>query len=182
MFGKFFLINAGLFAIIGLLSFKLYDVWTRPIDIPVNPPEKKLHGKMFKSTRNKKKKPFESQYEIIVEKNLFHPTRTSKANQSKRSKPISKREKPQLFGTVIQGKEQLAILEDPVTKKTKLYGINDAVAGFVITDILVEKVLLEKDGKSIQLGLRDDKTFRRPRKVRKPQKRGTRTRRVRRRR
>ncbi len=154
------------------MSFRLYKVWTSPLDIHPTPykVQKKSLIEEKSIIESKEKKPNEADYEIIVKKDLFRPSRSPVKITSKKLQSIFPKEKPQLFGTIIMNNQKFAIIEDRVTKKTGVYHVNDKVAGFIISDILVDKLILQKDGESIEVGLRDKKKFKPPKRVRKPRR------------
>ncbi len=160
-----------LFAIIGLLSFRLYKVWTNPLDIPTYKVQKKSLIDEKSIIESKEKISKKAAHEIIVKKDLFRPSRSPVKIASKKFQSVFPKEKPQLFGTIIMNNQKLAIIEDRVTKKTGLYHVNDKVAGFIISDILMDKLILQKNGELIQIGLRDKKKFKPPKRIRKPPKR-----------
>ncbi len=168
-----FIKNLVLVAITILLGFKLYTVWTKPLEIPITTTVKQTAHPQRKIEEMHKKKVNESDYDIIYKKNLFRPSRSPIKKESNKPSPAFSGEKPQLFGTVIMDNENLAIIEDPSRKKTEVYSLDDTILGFVITDILKDKVILVKGGLSIQLKLRAAKKFKPPKKKirKKPRRR-----------
>ncbi len=66
-------------------------------------------------------------------------------------------EAPKLFGTIIMKYKKIAIFEDPITKITRIYNINDSVAGFIILDIQEDRVILLWGEEEIEVYLRDAK-------------------------
>lgn len=64
---------------------------------------------------------------------------------------------PRLFGVTITNDNKISIIEDPSTKSTGIYRIDDSVAGFIVLDIQEDKVLLLRDGKEFEIRLRDSK-------------------------
>jgi hypothetical protein len=157
MFRNFFLINIILLIIIGFLTFKFYKILAHPLDIPSKPVAKKVKEDKIIIT-NEDKLPDKSSFEIIAEKDLFKPSRTAPLLNNT-SKHVSTKDLPRLFGTIILNNERIALLEDPVTKITKGYHINDLVAGFVISEIQKDKVILLKDNKTVEVELREKKGF-----------------------
>lgn len=99
---------------------------------------------------------------------------SSTQKPSEVSRPVSINELPQLFGTVIMKEKKFAILEDQSTKKSNLYKVNDSVSGCIVSQILEDKVILSKDGESIEIGLRAEKKFRPPTKRTPTRKRAVR--------
>lgn len=162
---SFFLLNIILFIIIGLLGIKLYKTWSRPLEIPILAPRKAPaeNGKDIVALR--KKAVNESAFDVIVQKDLFRPSRTPVQKDVSASQAITSTEKPQLFGTTIMGELKSAILEDPSTKTTKLYRVNDSIGGFTVSDILENKVILSMGGSTVEVKLRDNKDFKPPKPV-----------------
>jgi len=157
---SFFLINLILFIIIVLLGVRFFKVWTGPLEIPVQKPEKQAQiGK--KTPMSTKKNLKESAYEVIVQKDLFRPERSA-PNVKNTSTVSSSGEKPKLFGTMIMNNENVAILEDPSTKTTKLYRVNDSIAGLMVSEIKKDKVVLLRGVEKIEVKLRDLKGFKSP--------------------
>ena len=156
MLRNYFLINLALISIISFLSYNLYSVVTDTTDIPSSavmekPPVDKAKDTAYKSKLNP------AAFNVISKKDLFRPSRSASASGvSSKNKEVSK-DMPKLFGTIIINENKTAILEDPGSKSTKTYRINDSVAGYVITDILEEKVVFSVNGENIVVKLRDDK-------------------------
>ncbi len=154
---NYFLINILFLVIIGLLSFTFYKTWTKPYDIP-DRSTVTLKDAAKGPVPFQEEKIIESSFQAISEKDLFRPSRAS-APETASSKPLSSRESPRLFGTMIMNNKNVAILEDPSTRTTKLYYVNDSISGFVITDIEKEKVTLTKGTDIVEIKLRDNKGF-----------------------
>jgi type II secretory pathway component PulC len=161
MFRNYFLINLILIIIIGFLSFKFHKALARPWDISTPVPRQQPN---IKSVLEKKLTVIEESdidsavYNVIVQKDLFRPSRSaSSANEA--SIGLSPKETPKLFGTIITENGRSAILEDPSTKMTKQYKIDDLFAGFIVSDIQKDKVILLKEGESVEVELREIKTI-----------------------
>jgi len=183
MFRNYFLLNLLLILIISFLGTWLYKVLAAPIEIPTKPSIESLRKYKIKPVA-KLSRADSSSYDVILSKNLFHPSRSINEKPAEISTPVSKDELPQLFGTIIMEENKLAILEDQSTKKSQVYKVNDSIAGFTVYKIMENKVLLQKGDESIEVSLRSDKKFkpaqkRQPaiRKTTKPRKRSTRVRR-----
>ena len=116
-----------------------------------------------RDTARKQKALNEASYNVIVQKDLFRPSRAEKKVENSPSE-ITPGVKPQLFGTIITENEKGAILEDPSTKTSKFYRLKDTVAGYTIEDIQEDKVLLSKGGSSIEVRLREGKAVKMPRR------------------
>ena len=168
MLKNYFLLNLLLVLIITILGVTLYKVLTMPVDIPTKA--------AVVSPRKIVKKPARtiaridsSSYDVIAFKNLFHPSRSTTDKMAKvPAKPVSPRDTPQLFGTIITGDKKIAILENPSTKKSGTYNVNDSVAGFVVSEILEEKVILKSGAEIVEVKLRSDKKFKAAKRMRRP--------------
>lgn len=165
MLRNYFLINLILIVIIGFLGFKFYEILARPLDIPTPLVQQQSQSDKSESTRTEKDVTGEkkadldvSVYQVIVLKDLFRPSRSAPKAEDTSTESFLK-EAPKLFGTIILGDQRSAILEDPSTKITRLYRINDSFAGFIISDIQKDRVVLSKEGKSIEVKLREIKTI-----------------------
>jgi type II secretory pathway component PulC len=155
MFRNYFLINLLLIVITVFLGIKLYKVLAYSIDIPTEPSEKKIEKKI--KVKHKDKALKEASFEIISKQDLFRPSRLAPQKDEGKTERASPINPPRLFGTIILHDEKTAILEDPDTKLTKTYRINDSVAGFVISEIMEDKVVLLRDGERSEVRLRGEK-------------------------
>ena len=150
--------------IIVLLGIRLHNVLTTDIKIPTKASAVSPQ-KIDKKLTKKSDRINSSSYDVIASKNLFHPSRSTAQKPSEVSRPVSKNDIPQLFGTIITNDKKLAILEDQSSKRSTLYKVNDSVAGFVVSQILENKVILLKDGESIEVTLRADKKFKKSKRT-----------------
>lgn len=167
MLRNYFLINLVLIMIISVLGYNLYDVVTDKTDIPSAAAAKKAPADNAQDSAYKGKlNP--AAFNVISKKDLFRPSRSSSSSSAETAKNegVSK-DLPKLFGTIIINENKTAILEDPGTKTTKTYRINDSIAGYVLTDILEEKVVFSVNGENIEVKLREDKGVKPARSVRK---------------
>jgi len=162
MIRNYFLLNVVLFTVIILLGSKLYDAWTTTLDIPEIAGQQQAQVHKPERAAGKEGTLNETVFNVIVQKNLFHPSRSIRTKAPDPIRPLSPAEKPQLFGTMIMTNTEFAIFENPSTKKTHIYYVNDEVGGFVVSDIQADKVMLLRDGESIEIRLRDDKKFKAP--------------------
>ncbi len=158
MFRNYFLINILLFIIVAFTGFKFYKVLTYPMDIPSKPGIREVETDTTAVTREDKPLK-ETSFRIITEKDIFRPSRTASLLKNNTSKQIFSKNLPKLFGTIIINNNKTALLEDPATKVTKSYHLNDSVAGFVVSDIQKNKVILSKNNKTFEVQLRDRKGF-----------------------
>lgn len=172
MFRNFFLINLVIIAVIAYLGVKVYRAWVKPVEIRVSAQkeDKPSDGKTGPSIQLPVRG--SAYYQDIVSKDLFRPTRTPGAKGPDRKQTFTK-DKPKLFGTTIMNGQKFAILEDPATKSTKIFYLNDSFSGFTVVDIEQDKVVLESNGEKLTIRLREDKgikpVVKKP--VRKPVKR-----------
>jgi len=153
MLRNYFFINILLLALTGLLGFKLYGTLSYKMEMPVAAKQEKKEG--APPRREEKVVLNEAPFQVISRLDLFRPTRSP-------APPVSMQQAapkvpPRLFGTVILNNEKSAILEDPGTKLTRAYRVNDSIAGFVVSDILEDKVVLKSDGDRVEVRLREVK-------------------------
>ncbi len=155
MLRNYFLINLLLVIVIAVLGLKLYEVANYTIAIPA----------ASESQKERKVKPIgrpdrlnnEASYGVISNLDLFRPSRSAVVKKEVKVEKAPPKDPPKLFGTVILNDYKTAILEDPETKSTKTYSVNDSVAGYVISDILEDKVVLTRDGEPFEVKLRESK-------------------------
>lgn len=150
--------------IIAFLGVRLYNVLTTHFEIPMEAAASSSR-KIEYTTGKENGRTGSVPHDVIAAGNLFHPSRSMKKKPAVTSRPVADSELPQLFGTVIMNEKKFAILEDRSTKKSSLYKVNDAVSGFIIARILENKVILQKDGESIEVNLRADKKFTPPKRT-----------------
>ena len=166
MLRNYFLINLILLIIVGMLGLRLYKTWVKPLDIAaqktLQQTQKDKKISEHKKTEEKKELSFnETVYNVIVQNDLFRPSRS--APQIEEIPLYFLDNPPKLYGTIIMGNDKSAILEDPKTKTTKLYRLNDLFGGFTISDIQDNKVVLLMGDESIEVKLREIKTITAPR-------------------
>jgi hypothetical protein len=175
---NYYVLNVSLAMIIAFLGVRLYKVLTTRLELPAEPSAVRSRNSNQKGGQ-KIARGAGSSFDVIVSKNLFHPSRSTITNKAPEvSKPVSRSEIPQLFGTIIMNDRKLAILEDRAAKKSNLYEVNDSVSGFLVAKIMENKVVLQRGGEKIEVNLREDKQFsrtkqteRRRRAVREARKR-----------
>lgn len=155
MLRNFFIVNLVLLILAGYIGIKIYKTITSPLALPKISNMKRSEVEIgSKSGINVMTR----SYDILTEKDPFNPERRSHIKNppdSPKTPPVSDR--PKLFGTILMGEIRRAILEDPMTKQRKIYGINDSVGGYIVTDIQEEKVILSRNGQEIEIKLREDK-------------------------
>ncbi|MEN8264574.1 MAG: hypothetical protein ABFR82_14050 [Nitrospirota bacterium] len=157
MLRNYFFINMCLVIVIGLLGFKLYHVSAYTVEIPLAAEIKDVKKESIK-TKQKEAAFNESSFQIISKMDLFRPSRKPPAVKAeKKVKATPKKNIPRLFGTIILGDIKSAILEDPESKTTKSYRLNESVAGFTVAEILEDKVVLLSGSEKVEVRLRDEK-------------------------
>ncbi len=166
MLRNYFLINLILLIIVGMLGFRFYKTWAKPVDIPTQgvkqSAQKDKKAVEGKAVEEKKEAGLnEALYNVIVQKDLFRFSRS--APQVEDIPPQFFTNPPKLFGTIIMGNEKSALLEDPNTKTTRLYRVNDSFVGFTVSDIQENKVVLTRGDKTLEVKLREIKTVTMPR-------------------
>ncbi|GBE06073.1 hypothetical protein BMS3Abin10_01715 [bacterium BMS3Abin10] len=160
---NFFFINVILFSAIVLLGVWFYKVWVRPLDLPAAADRQQVRAEDELSDERKERPLDRAAYNVISEKDLFRPSRTAlKVSDAGASAGVISQDTPKLFGTIIKSDKKFAILEDPITRTTKLYGINDSVAGYFVNDIQQDRVVLLRGAETVEVKLRDLKTFKAP--------------------
>ena len=165
-----FFINLVLLIIIILLGGKLYSVFSYTADIPTKAVGKE-DGKVKVDIKPVDRVINESNVQLIAKLDLFRPGRAPFVAE-KKDAPVEQAapgNPPKLFGTILLNNRKTAILQDPDTKKTAMYHMNDSVAGYKISEILEEKVVLLKGAEKVEIKLREDKGIAAPKRVqRKP--------------
>ncbi len=156
MIRNYFLINLLLIAIIGALGLKLYKVITYSVEIPSEVSVREVRKDDI-DVIHKDKTVSEGEFDPISKLDIFRPSRSEFDKENKKEDNAPPKSPPKLFGTIILNEKKTAILEDPDTKTTKIYRINDVIAGYKVLEILVDKVVLSVDGNNIEVRLRDAK-------------------------
>jgi type II secretory pathway component PulC len=161
-------VNLLLIIIISILGLRLYKAWVRPLELSIEVSQEQKDKEDVQETKKTEERRLDiSYYDIISQKDLFRPSRSGISGTST-GIPLSPKNMPKLFGTIITAGEKSALLEDPITKKTRLYHVNDTLAGFIVYDIQEDKVVLSKEGRLIEVSLREDKGIKPPPPVRQP--------------
>jgi hypothetical protein len=141
---------------ISVLGFKFYKVATERFTLPA-PPAAEAKQTRVPPVKHVERSLNTDSYDVISELDLFRPSRSPVEKSEVKVEKGPLKDPPKLFGTIILNELKTAILEDPDTKSTKNYRVNDTVAGFVISDILEDKVLLLRDGENYEVKLRESK-------------------------
>ena len=154
MIRNYFFINLILLIIIGFLGSKFYKVYSQTINVPSGTAVKQVQKETAPLTSGDTVLDA-SHFQIISNMDLFRPSRSPHKEDAKQQEVP--KIPPRLFGTVILGNEKTAILEDPNTKTTRIYRLNDPIGGYVISDILEDKVVLSWNGEKSEVRLREEK-------------------------
>jgi hypothetical protein len=138
--------------IIVLLSFKNYDIWTRPIEIA---PEKRVVKKLGATTESpsavgvqKETKRMDSHISIS-EKNIFNPERKEFPIQSGPGKKPNVRPQIVLYGVTVMGDYQSATIVDPTRAHRKgeremlTLMKGEQIGEYKLTKILPDRIALE---------------------------------------
>ena len=157
MLRNYFLINVLIVIMLGFLGFKFYKVTAYSMHIPTEADVAEGQKPKDPGIKFTSKVPDKKSFQIISSKDLFRPSRTASVTAVRTTAMKGPLNSPKLFATMILGSDSIAIIEDPNTKKTKGYHINDLVAGLRILEILVDRVILLSGNEKIEIKLRDDK-------------------------
>lgn len=170
MLRNFFIINIVLIFVSGAVGYEFYKAVAYSPDIPsVDIKKEKKTGKENDKADSTNKGFDRTSFRVISELDLFRPTRSApEFVNEKKDIPSGDmpKELPKLFGTIILGDDKKAIMEDPDTRKSRVYFINNSIAGYELKDIYEDRVKLERDGRDFVVKLRDDKGIQSTRKVR----------------
>ena len=163
MVRNYFLINLLLIMTISVLGFKVYKVATDRAALPAAPVAQEKQTRV-PSVKHVEISVNAASYDVISDLDLFRPSRSPAEKKEVTAEKGPPKDPPKLFGTIILNELKTAILEDPDTKSTKNYSINDTVAGYVISDILQDKVVLQRDGENFEVKLRESKGITAPKR------------------
>jgi hypothetical protein len=89
-------------------------------------------------------------YLVIVNKNLFSPSRSEGQGPSITAGP-----KPLLHGVVMDGRRSRAYVEDPSVQRTYGYAVGDSVAGGRVQSINGDRVIITRPDGRMELLLQD---------------------------
>ena len=156
MLRNYFLINLLLITIIGFLGIKMYRAYNDTPEIPTEASVKKAAKESTIAPR-KGRAVNDAAFDVIAKLDLFRPSRTAPVLDEKKAENKPMTNPPKLFGTIILNENKSAIIEDPDTKSTKVYRLNDSIAGYTLSEILEDKVVLSREGDKIEIKLREDK-------------------------
>ena len=94
------------------------------------------------------------QYNVIVAKHLFNPSRSEGAAIAAAT-AAPPAPKPMLLGVVVDGGRSRAYLEDPASKRVLSYQVGDTVSGGRLEEISSERVLIARPEGPMEVMLRD---------------------------
>jgi type II secretory pathway component PulC len=153
MLRNYFLLNIILLVIIGFLGVKFYKVYKYTPGIPE--PAVKQVQKEIEPAKTEDIPVDPAFFQIIANMDIFRPSRSLFKEES--GQQAIAKNPPRLFGTIILGNEKTAILEDPNTKSTRTYRVNEPIAGYVVSEILEDRVVLSWNGEKSEVRLREEK-------------------------
>ncbi|MBC8413021.1 MAG: hypothetical protein ISR96_09720 [Nitrospira sp.] len=158
MLRNYFLVNTILLLLLMFGVYQLYSILANDIEISLDVPDIQDKNKAASAAEKSEALQY-TLFDAIAQKDLFRPDRKPPAVivEEKKAETPPPKNQPKLFGTIILNDKKTAILEDPGTKTTKIYGINDTVGGYTITDITENMVVLVWNSERVEVRLRDDK-------------------------
>lgn len=157
MFRSHFLLNIILLVIIIVLGVKLYNALFHTVDIPTQAiVQDGQYGRI--TVTRKVRAPDKSSIHVITSKDIFRDTRSSSQTTERQRKPIDMKNLPTLFGTIIMNGQRKAIIKMKGEKSNRILEQDATIAGFQISEIQEDKVVLIQDGEKIELKLRNKKS------------------------
>lgn len=155
MFRNYFFLNIILILVVSFLGVRFYKAILYKKESPLNITiEKNEAGKNMADGVVEDQGFDRASLKIITDKDIFRSSRTSANDNSQ----MPLRNPPTLFGTVIAGSEKKALLKEDGGKSARMYRLRESVSGYLIVDILDDKVLLEAGGRTIEVKLRGKKS------------------------
>jgi hypothetical protein len=161
---SYFLLNIVLIILAGFLAYKLYDSLSAPLNLSTEPVLKQaLPGEPDRDeTVNPLVRKGATDFQIIVQKDLFRPDRTELKVEEKAPgtdpPPAPAVPPPKLVGIVITESNSRAYFEDPKTGVARAYRINDSISGFTLSGIEAKRVVLLRGGEKVEVKLGGTKT------------------------
>lgn len=153
MKGKYLIINIGLVIISIILGLKVFEILS-------SAPEKSAYNEKAKEMASKpaERPTAEMQlspppdYQTVVEKDVFRPSRTKPAPVEIEVKPLPKFN---LYGILLIGEKKRAIIgaDQPVIKP-RSFKIGDIIEGFEVVDILKNRVILKRGEEKVEVALK----------------------------
>jgi len=96
-------------------------------------------------------------FSSMIHVDSFHNVNSTGNYQSGQNSMLPINDKLILQGTVITKNIRLAIIEDSDLKQSGLYNLNDQVGGFIVSDILENTVILNKNNTLVKIVLGEDR-------------------------
>lgn len=153
---NFILINIVLACLLIFFSFRLYSIWSSPLE-EIRPSQKKTQTEKGKAEEVRKDI---ASYQVIVQKDLFRPSRTEFKPVAKSTLPPTP--PPRIFGILIMDDNKIAILEDSTSKKKKNYHVGESIGDLVVSEIEKDKVIFQRGEEKVVVNLREIKTISQP--------------------
>jgi len=161
---SYFLLNIVLIILAGFLAYKLYDSLSSPLNLSTEPVLKQALPS--EPARDETVSPLvrkgATDFQIIVQKDLFRPDRTELKVEEKAPgtdpPPAPAVPPPKLVGIVITESNSRAYFEDPKTGVARAYRINDSISGFTLSGIEAKRVVLLRGGEKVEVKLGGTKT------------------------
>ncbi|MEW6068958.1 MAG: hypothetical protein AB1610_11800 [Nitrospirota bacterium] len=161
MLRNYFLLNLMLLGLAVLLGFKLYESFSSPMNKYVSQKQSQQYKFEIEEIDNTLTKQVPDDIQIIVQKDLFRPSRTEPGPEDL-PKPTMVSAPPRLVGITIMGDDARAFFEDTLTRSTKPYRINDFIVGFIVNEIKNDRVILLRGEEKIEVGMTRVKTMASP--------------------
>jgi hypothetical protein len=153
------LVNALLAGVAVFFAVSLVRDLTHSRPLPAPPPPRRAAGSAAAEAPTESPVAAEklANYNVIVAKHLFNPTRTEGGSgpTGPPAPAAPPPPKPLLLGVVVDGQRSRAYLEDPATKRVFGYQIGDTVAGGRLEKISDDKVVIVRTDGPVDVMLRD---------------------------
>ena len=179
MFSRIWLINILLALVFVLFGLKSYGVWQKNEGV-VTESQKSEKPKPQPGKKNiKKRMPLESNYTVVVDKNLFSADRTEYIPEAPETEDEAKMVRVSgkqviLYGVVITDNYKSALINNPVKargeRNTKWVKVGDMVGDLTVTEIRKESILLTEGEDNYEILLYDKNKPKRAAKAFKEQK------------
>lgn len=147
---RYLFISIGLAAIAIVLGVKLFEIWlSAPAEISYEDAALKPTERTIPTGQI----PSPSDYQAIIEKDLFRPSRTKPASVVVEVKPAPRFN---LYGVIMVGEKKRAILgSDEPLRKPQSFKIGDVVIeGYTVADILRDRVILKRGAEQLEIALK----------------------------
>lgn len=147
---RYLFISIGLAAIAIVLGVKLFEIW---LSAPAEISYEDAASKPAERTIPPGQIPSTSDYQAIIEKDIFRPSRTKPAPAVVDVKALPKFN---LYGVIMVGEKKRAILgSDEPLRKPQSFKIGDVVIeGFTVADILRDRIVLKRGAEQLEIALK----------------------------